>query len=590
MLRLFVAFAAILTIGLTPRAGYADVVPLAIEDGGCELIVETSRPSDHFYLIVGSLADGGRTSRVSVHTEATTAPARLAVDRTGVPALWRELMLEQATRQAKARLLSKPIVFAPTLPPVKTRTFHVFVKERDLDNPSHYAAVTADLRALGRHCQVYVDRQASGDAGLAALTADILRTFDDEVFPWASRHLGNVQDVDRDGRFTILLTPLLGALQDGKVSVDGFVRGSDFNLDLAAPFSNSCDMMYLNSRLKPGPHLRTLLAHEYAHAVTYCEHVQENYLAGATRQDEQGWLNEGLSHLVEEQMGYGWSNLDYRIDAYLACPERYPLVVPDYYNSGLWRTAGTRGAAFLFLRSCRERHGLGLLTRLCRSNLTGVPNLEAATRERFEELFRHWAVTMLQDGGAWTRKAKLGRLCVGPRFHDMALRGERDDFTLVGTGLRYVRLHSPDAARTRIIVRGEPDTKLQVTLVRPGPEQPWLQLRCKPAQTPGHVQLFLTAHGADMRVEAAAWERLVPSENASADTSSLPPNSRKAAEWGLGGAELKAGIMRSTQIALAGLAPHADLVFRVLARDKSGNDLAAWAVLRHNQRVGGDGL
>ena len=575
MLRFSVAFAAILTIGLTPLAGRADVVPLAIEDGACELIAETGRPSDHFYLVVGSLADAGRTTRISVRTEATAAPARLAVDRTTAPALWRELMLEQATRQEKARLLRKPVALGPTLPPAKTRLFHVFVKERDLENPSHYAAVTADLRALGRHCQVYVDR-AAGEAGLAILTADILCTFDDEVFPWANRHLGNVQDVDRDGRFTILLTPLLGALQDGTVSVDGFVRGSDFNLDLAAPFSNGCDMMYLNSRLKPGPHLHTLLAHEYAHAVTYCEHVQENYLPGTTRQDEQGWLNEGLSHLVEEQVGYGWSNLDYRIDAYLACPERYPLVVPDYYHSGLWRTAGTRGAAFLFLRSCRERHGLGLLTRLCRSNLAGVPNLEAATREHFEELFRHWAVTMLQDGGAWTRKAKLGRLCVGPRFHDMSARGECDDFSLVGTGLLYVRVHSPEAARTRIMVRGEPDTKLQVTLVRPGPEQPWLQLRCAPAQTPGHVQLFLTAHGADMRIEAAAWDQ--------------PQNSHNAGAWGLAGAELKAGKMRTWEIAPAGAGPHVDPVFRVLARDKSGNDLAAWAVLRHNSSGGGDGL
>jgi hypothetical protein len=34
--------------------------------------------------------------------------------------------------------------------------------------------------------------------------------------------------VDRDGRFTILLTPRLTKLSTGKAALHGFVRGSDF--------------------------------------------------------------------------------------------------------------------------------------------------------------------------------------------------------------------------------------------------------------------------------------------------------------------------------------------------------------------------
>jgi hypothetical protein len=69
-----------------------------------------------------------------------------------------------------------------------------------------------------------------------------------------------------------------------------------------------------------------------------------------------------MAHLVEDQFGYSWSNLDYRIGGYLSAPERYPLVVPEYFHAGLWRTPGTRGACYLFLRWCRERHA-GLLPR-----------------------------------------------------------------------------------------------------------------------------------------------------------------------------------------------------------------------------------
>src|SRR5207249_7185987 len=144
----------------------------------------------------------------------------------------------------------------------------------------------------------------------------------------ACRHLVRVQDDGRDGRFTMLMPPWLGKRQGGKVAVDGFVRGSAFSRDVAAPFSNHCDMMYLNANLRPGPHLRTLLAHEYTHAVVFSEHVFGDYLPGLPAQDEESWLNEGLAHLAEEAHGHGWSNLDYRVSAFLNSPEDYPLVVP----------------------------------------------------------------------------------------------------------------------------------------------------------------------------------------------------------------------------------------------------------------------
>src|SRR5262249_54805889 len=142
---------------------------------------------------------------------------------------------------------------------------------------------------------------------------DAVRTFDEEVHPKARQHLGRVLDVDRDGRFTLLFTPWLGKLQRGKVALSGFVRGCDFQRELAAPFSNRCDMMYLNTDLKPGSHLRTILAHEYTHAVVFSEHVFGEYLPGAARQDEESWLNEALAHLAEDLHGHEWSNLDYRV-------------------------------------------------------------------------------------------------------------------------------------------------------------------------------------------------------------------------------------------------------------------------------------
>jgi hypothetical protein len=569
-----------LLVALLPVAVRADVTPVAVQGDRCELVVETARPGEPFYLVVGSLADASRRIRVSVRTDATKDPAHVPVAQAPSSGAWEKLVGEQAEKQERARLLRTPPAFAPAVAPAKTRSFHLLVKGPDLQNPLHYTAVIAELRAVGRHCQVYVDRDAAGQDGLAALLTDILRTFDEEVFPWASEQLGSAHDVDRDGRFTILLTPGLGKLQGGAVAVDGFVRGSDFTPEAVAPFGNRCDMMYLNSRLKPGPHLRTVLAHEYTHAVLYCEHTLETYLPVPTRQDEQSWLNEGLAHLVEEQLGYGWSNLDYRVSAYLSWPERYPLVVPDYFHTGLWRTPGTRGAAFLFLRSCRERHGLALLTRLARSNLAGVSNLEAATRERFAEAFRRWAVAQLLDGGSWARQAGLGRLCIGPRWHEVKPGRPLHDLPLAGTALLYLRLDAAGPARTRVVVEGEEGAALQVTLVRTDGGHPWLSLRCERGQAAGHVNLLVAAHGGDARLEAADWEPLVPTGPSERDP-------REAAAAWFAAAELIAGRpCASREVVLPDSAAATDLVFKVLARDAAGQVLSAWAVLPRGENGG----
>src|SRR5262249_5797885 len=161
----------------------------------------------------------------------------------------------------------------------------------------------------------------------------------------------------------------------------GFVRGSDFYRDLRPPFGNACDMMYLNTDLQPGPHLRALLAHEYTHAAVFSAHVLAGYPADGPPQDEESWLNEGLAHLAEDWHDHGWTTRDYRISAFLNAPERSPLVAADYYGAGLWRNPGNRGAAYLFLRWCADRCGPGLARELVQSGLHGVANLEAAARE-----------------------------------------------------------------------------------------------------------------------------------------------------------------------------------------------------------------
>src|SRR5207248_10293264 len=114
--------------------------------------------------------------------------------------------------------------------------------------------------------------------------------------------------------------------------------------------------------------------------------------------EEEGWLDEGLAHLVEDLHGFSRTNVDYRASAFLSDPCRYRLVVDDYYAADLFRSHGNRGAAYLFLRWCADRFGPGLVPALVRSGRQGVANLEAVTGAAFDDLYRGWSVALFMTG------------------------------------------------------------------------------------------------------------------------------------------------------------------------------------------------
>ncbi len=565
------------------------LLPLAVQQEGCSCVLPTPRSDDKFILIVGSLARGAQPHRVTIQTQADGAAVSVPLQDLQAGAGWTQQVYELHDRLARARQMHPPAAeYRPVSEPPRQRTFYLFTREHDFQNPDGYVAIAAGLRAVGRYCQVYLD-PAADPARLQPTIDDIVRTFDQEVYPRARQEFGRVFDVDRDGRFTILLTPWLGRLQNGKVSLGGFVRGSDFYRDLAAPYGNRCDMMYLNTDLVPGPHLHTLLAHEYTHAVIFSEHVFGGYLSEAAPQDEESWLNEGLAHLVEDLHGYSWSNLDYRISAFLAAPERYSLVVPDYYGAGLWRSHGNRGATYLFLRWCTDCAAADLPAQLIRSSLTGVANVETATRQRFADLFRGWSAALALSGThlpvegiapLWRidpYRPLGGRLLCGPRLEEVALGGTVRTDSLAGTSAAYYLLHSPAGQRSRLVVTAEPGTELQVSLIRLPEQTGRLSLRVERTGAGRGVRLILTAQDADATLDAAAWERLVPLGSGPEETSYRPEVrlSQTVQDW-FGDPHLKAGESRTSPVIV--LPAGGPAIFKVAGCDPAGHRLAGTAI------------
>lgn len=346
-----------------------------------------------------------------------------------------------------------------------------------LDEGRNYARVTSRLIQEGSAVRVYLDDQQAPQELPKGLAEEVARILDEEVIPRSREILGAHADCDGDGKLTVLLTPWLGKLQGGRTSLRGCVRSSDFRRSIPPPFSNQADVLYLNSNLQPDAALKTLLAHEYTHAVCFSRRLAVPREAMLPEEDD--WLNEGLAHLAENVHRADWSNLDYRVARYLENPAGYSLVVSDYFRAGLWRDHGCRGATFLFLRWCMDQSGEGLLPALLEAPGRGTANVEHATGVPFEELFRHWTIAVWQSRpGQHTRSTPYKSLDLcgplgtvrlnGPHGEVWNLGAEPKQLTLRGTSAAYVRLATSGTVLRRIRVTAISGARLQLTLVRTG--------------------------------------------------------------------------------------------------------------------------
>jgi hypothetical protein len=367
------------------------------------------RKGSRYVLLLGSLGYAGRSYSIRLDAQrvpkVTVRPARLVKplpfrSTARVQKRCNELQARQIVQQTAATddQLSQADGPANRIAPNKAaRNFYLHVTDGDLDDSKQYTQVEGRLVAEGNEVRIYLDRQQSRKDLSPLLLEEMVSLFDREIVPSFRENLGECRDVDGDGKFAVLMTPWLGRLQGGKTSLGGFVRGSDFRRDVGMPYSNCCDMLYLNSDVRPDDHLRTLLVHEYTHAVCFSARLPSRaHPHGLPEEDD--WLNEAIAHVFENLYGRGWSNLGYRVSRFMNEPQAYPLVVRDYYQAGMWRNHGCRGATYLFLRWCVDQFGVQILQDLVQNPASGIRNLEWSAGVKFDELFRRWTIALYQSG------------------------------------------------------------------------------------------------------------------------------------------------------------------------------------------------
>ena len=557
-------------------------VPILVQSGRVQFVIPSRHQASKALVIVSALSRQHGPFSISLTSTTWDSARPVALGDDG------------AKRQPVAieRLSLREPVLRDQVPPA-SRSFHLLMRDADPLSVSNYQQVEGKLVAVGARIQIYVDSEDLAKVQTSTLR-EILQTFDQAIYPLALKEFGLAKDVDGDGRFTVLISSRLSRLAGGKVQVDGFVRGTDFDLQMNRPYGNRCDMMYLAARLEAGPHLRTVLAHEYTHAVTFSRKAlaDDGTRVGA---EEEGWLDEAIAHLVEDRHGFSRSNLDYRVSAFLSQPERYRLVVEDYYAENLFRGHGNRGGTYLFLRWCVDTYGPDLIGGLIGSKRRGMSCLEDATGSTFASLYRRWSVAMYMSGLGLSdpelpafrsinlREGDKEWTLAGPRASFLPPGGESDRWVASGTTSHYAVVGGSPTGFNRITIEGPEAAQLQVTVVPLPDDMARLDLSVKPSIASDQsvrVRVRVAERdGSSVRLSALAWEPLVPASDphsagfrrgridplglaASFGTSALPPN----------------GNLSSQPIALQGVTPGAGpIVFKVVGTDAKGRRVAGWA-------------
>jgi hypothetical protein len=354
-----------------------------------------------------------------------------------------ESMLRKREREVAAAARSSSASAGPRASTVHTdavpqvvgasATFHVL---SSFSNGSQYTLDTAILKYSGTHLLIYVSKNAPAGGFTDSQIAAFGNTFDLDLYTIDVATFGQPTDIDDNSRVIVLLSPLINKLTPAsQCATQGYIAGFFNAVDLLpaqyAGKSNGAEIFY---SLVPDPGAtlsctHTVAAvgqltpstfiHEFQHMISFGQHAILR-----SGNEEDAWINEGLSHVAEELGSRYYENRfpspTGRTDPDQAFPDSAQgFISGDLYNSYhfLLNTTSTdsteiasvsnwgsgdgtliqRGGAWLFLRWLGDQFDSTVYGRLDQTSLTGIPNIEAASGASFPALFGEFSMALYVD-------------------------------------------------------------------------------------------------------------------------------------------------------------------------------------------------
>lgn len=251
--------------------------------------------------------------------------------------------------------------------------------------------------------------------------------FEGRIHPQLTSTFGNEWNpgIDNDSRITVLFHPM----QD---DAGGYTNYGDEFLRLQNPTSNEREMVYLNTDFITSPRLKSFLAHELVHLITFNQKEKLHNVS------EEMWLNEARAEYASTLLGYDdvllGSNLEGRMQVFIQNPTDSLIE---------WKNEKADYAVVnLFSQYLVDQYGVAILKDSLQSNKVGAASLFEAMENSgftatFSELFTDWTIAVLVNdctlGERYCYKNEnLKDFKVVPQTNFLPFTGE-STFSLVNT-------------------------------------------------------------------------------------------------------------------------------------------------------------
>ncbi len=406
-------------LSLAPAA-YTSIDPAS--DSGCVTFVANASTIDSAeYLVVPQSGSGSTGASAPFALKSATPIAAMVMPQVALlsagtqrsSALAFDRFLREMGRTRSyphvgiAPAASAPIASAAAGPPIvgSIRSFKVCSNF----TCSSFTQVGAKAQSVGIHIAIYVDTLAPSP-GLSTSDLDSLKQlFDTRLYPLDTATFGNVSDIDANTVVIVLMTNVVNKLvSKARCLASGFIAGFFFAGDLDPTFSSQFNNGEIFYSIVADPNATLSCAHtaadvrdgtgvtfthEFQHMINFVEHVR---VRGG--QEEEGWLDEGLSKYAEELAGrsflpnntlfsrYAFNDV-YDAYQYLSAPGNSPLLIPA--DTG---TLAEVGASWLFTRFIVDQFGDSIAGKLVQTTQVGYANVAARTLQPFDVTISHWGL------------------------------------------------------------------------------------------------------------------------------------------------------------------------------------------------------
>lgn len=253
--------------------------------------------------------------------------------------------------------------------------------------------VQATLQKVSKHGYFYVEtdwynnlseiQEEAINQNLEILSQE----FDQTIYPELTTLFGQEwkPGIDNDEHIYVLFHEM-------KQGTAGYFRTEDEAPRLQSPHSNEREMVFLNVNYLVSPLLKSFLAHEFTHLITF---NQKDRLRGV---EEEVWLNEARADYAPTFLGYDQeyqgSHLQKRLKTFLQSPSN---------SLTEWKgQPADYGIINVFIHYLVDHYGIEVLVESLKSSEVGIPSLNTQLSklnfDSFSQVFFNWSIaTFLND-------------------------------------------------------------------------------------------------------------------------------------------------------------------------------------------------